>query len=304
MKPETYKLFAQVCEGMVFEASTTMDIIHKLPGGPALVKYLHQNAGLGHDQEYTQSTSISWNELKNASRGAWVILKYPLGVGAIKQTGGSYEAIASKSAGGEINRFKNERGGNIFTFLKNELANGLPAAENKSGAQAMFIGNDTGSTAKVKKDRSAARQELEKVKTIDQDAVVAKFKPLWAKAASAAMADVKGMVGVMIKNDAYEKAEKKIKLLQNLERIVDQLEAGGTDTPEAITGAVRHAIQLTASHYYPDETGEITRGGYGSRGYSVADEAGMKHVLSDIAGGDQKKLGTILAFFKRSLISG
>jgi len=27
-------------------------------------------------------------------------------------------------------------------------------------------------------------------------------------------------------------------------------------------------------------------------------------LLKDIAGGDQKKLGTVLSFFKRSLISG
>jgi hypothetical protein len=43
---------------------------------------------------------------------------------------------------------------------------------------------------------------------------------------------------------------------------------------------------------------------YGGGGVSAQFNEGPAQLLKDIAGGDQKKLGTVLSFFKRSLISG
>jgi hypothetical protein len=61
---------------------------------------------------------------------------------------------------------------------------------------------------------------------------------------------------------------------------------------------------MTASHYYPETTGNLDRSRYGSSGVSAQFNEGPAQLLKDIAGGDQKKLGTVLSFFKRSLISG
>ena len=58
---------------------------------------------------------------------------------------------------------------------------------------------------------------------------------------------------------------------------------------------------MAASHYYPDQTGEISRA---YNGYTVDNRKGTTLILADISNGDQKKLGTVLAFFKRNLISG
>jgi hypothetical protein len=61
---------------------------------------------------------------------------------------------------------------------------------------------------------------------------------------------------------------------------------------------------MTASHYYPETTGTLDGSRYGSQGVSAQFNEGPAQLLKDIAGGDQKKLGTVLSFFKRSLISG
>jgi hypothetical protein len=60
---------------------------------------------------------------------------------------------------------------------------------------------------------------------------------------------------------------------------------------------------MAASHHYPDKTGEITRG-YRGGNYNAEYSEGPATLLKDISQGDTAKLGTVLAFFKRALISG
>jgi hypothetical protein len=140
--------------------------------------------------------------------------------------------------------------------------------------------------------------------TVDQNSLMKKFRPLWIRGVEAAIADIKGMVGIMIKNDAFSKAEAKIILLKKLESTLQDISTG-SDSPGLIQNSVRAAIVMSAGHYYPELTGEIHRGrGYGgSNSYSSQNEEGAKKLLNDIAQGDTAKLGTILAFFKRSLIA-
>jgi hypothetical protein len=72
--------------------------------------------------------------------------------------------------------------------------------------------------------------------------------------------------------------------------------------PGFIETAVGTAILMAAAHHYPEQTGEITKS-Y-SRSYSSQHQEGPDQLLKDIAAGDTAKLGTILSFFKRTLISG
>ena len=132
---------------------------------------------------------------------------------------------------------------------------------------------------------------------------MAKFKPLWVRAITASIADIKGHVANMVKNDAFEKAKKKLIHIENLQQGLERLEAGDTDTPGFLNSAINSAVLMTASHYYPETTGNIERSRYGG-GMSAQFNEGPAQLLKDIAAGDQKKLGTVLAFFKRSLISG
>jgi hypothetical protein len=295
MKLENYRLFAQLCEGLITEVSSSLSIVQQNPGGDAVIKQLHTKSGLGHDQTYSLVPKISWSDLKDSYKGAWVIIIGSSGTGAIKATGGNtgnYEAIASN--GGEVASANDSRGGNILDFLKSNIGT----------LKQYYVGKNTSKVADVKRTR-AGQQANVGGKAITTDTLVKKFKPLWAKAINQAIPDIKGMAITMIKNDAFEKAEKKLALAKSLESAANSIEAGEEDIPSIIKSAVAMAVTMSASHYYPDKTGEITRAGrYGSSGSSPANYEGTTQLLADITAGDTQKLGTILAFFKRNLISG
>lgn len=291
MKANNYQLFAQLCESLT-EASTSMDLIKGMAGGDAVIRKLHKEMGLSHNQEYNSIEKISWSELKDTYKGKWVILRGTTGVGAIKAVSGGYKAVASN--GGEVQTFSNDRGGNILDFLK-----GIIGKTTK-----MFTGSDTGSVKDIRKNRADQQAGSSAKPEVSQATLLKKFKPLWLKAIRAAQADVKGMVANMIKNDAFEKAKVKLNLLAKLDDAADMLETGSSDTPGSLNSAISAAVTLAAGHHYPDLTGEISRGRYGDSGLIAANGQGVRQLLQDIANGDQKKLGTVLGFFKRTLITG
>jgi len=294
MNNNGYKLFAQLCENVMFEASSSMELIKGLPGGAQVIQHLHREGDLGHTQSYRPISKISWSELKDSYRGAWVIMQYKNGVGAIKATGGNTGSyVAAASTGGAVENYSDSRGGNVLDFLKSKLG-GNPIK--------LWAGKETGDTKQLKKTRAQAKQELEKTTTLTPDALVKKFSPLWVKAMTVAQADIKGMVQNMIKNDAYEKAERKLRQLRLLDDGIMSIESDKTTKPDFLNAAIGQAITMTASHYYPDETGNISRS-YSS-GFTPERQEGVQHVLKDISAGDQAKLGTLLAFFKRALITG
>ena len=279
-----------MCEGVINEASSTMDMVKSKIGGREVVKHLHANMGLGHEQKYSPIDKISWSQLKDSYRGSWVIIHGDKGTGAIKYQN-SYTAVASD--GGEVKTFTNDRGGNIIDFLKGNIGQ----------LRKFFVGKETGKTREIQSKRTAQKKDAATGK-IDQDALIKKFKPLWQKAITAAVADIKGHVVNMIKNDAYEKAKKKMNQIEALQNALDSMETGTLDeAPGFVRGAVHQAVLMTASYYYPEQTGEISHSRYGS-GMSSTHSEGPAQLLKDISAGDTAKVGTILAFFKRALISG
>ncbi len=291
MKPETYKIFALMCEGIVNEVSSTMDMVKSKIGGREVVKHLHTSMGLSHEQKYSPVEKISWSQLKDSYKGSWVIIHGDKGTGAIKYDGRTYRAIASD--GGEIKSFTSDRGGNIVDFLKGNIGQ----------LRRFFVGKESGSVSDIQRTRQQ-RQAGADVKKVDTETLIKKFKPLWAKAIQAAIADGKGHVANMIKNDAYEKAKKKLNQIESLQNALESIEMGTLDdTPRFIRNAVQNAIVMAASYHYPEETGEIQRGRYGDAGLVPTGE-GTKKLLADIEQGDTAKVGTILSFFKRALISG
>jgi hypothetical protein len=293
MKLSTHQLFAQLCESLVDldEASSAMSLLGKTPGAQQVVKKLHSQDKLSHNQDFSKIQKISWSDLKNRWPSGWVLCTGPKGTGAIKARNGNYQAIAS--TGEEPVGFQDAKGGNVLDFLQGKLGG-------KWEKYTYWIGTEN----KYASDKANSRkQNSPEPKAMNQEALLKKFRPLWAKATQAAIADCKGMVATMVKNDAYEKAERKISQLKSLETVLDTIESGDTDVPSAIKGAIGSAIVMAASHYYPDETGEISKPRYGG-GYSSERSEGTTKLLQDLSNGDTKKLGTVLGFFKRSLISG
>ena len=289
-----YKTFASLCESYIAEVSTSLNIVQQKPGGKQVVQFLHKEQGLAHDQKYSPTSKISWSDLKGAYRGAWVIVIGSQAVGAIKASGGTtgdYEAVAVDPSTGELRKLRDGRGGNILDFLKPMLGK--------------FVSYYVGTNTTTVKDKQRKRQELNKepgATAVTQDTIVKKFRPLWVKAMNSAIADVKGMAATMIKNDSYDKAEKKINLLRKLQSAIEAIEAGSEDIPDSIRTAVSSGILMAAAHHYPEQTGEIERSRYGGS-YSANNQEGPRQLLADIAAGDTAKLGTILAFFKRSLMA-
>ena len=290
MKPESYKIFAQLLEGYVDEASTSLDLITGSPGGKEVILKLHKDMKLAHNQDYRQVDKISWSDLKGSYRGAWVIIKGANGTGAIKAKGDTYEALAS--TGGEPRMVQDSRGGNILDFLKGELGR----------LQKFYVGKNTSAVDDKRKKRSDDKQGISN--EVSVETLTKKFKPLWARAIGAAIADIKGHIANQIKNDAFEKAEKKLSQVRNLQNAMDMLETGDTDVPSSVSSAINTAVIMAASHHYPEQTGNISRSGYGRGGYNAQFPEGARQLLQDISAGDQKKLGTVLGFFKRTLISG
>jgi hypothetical protein len=290
MKIESYQLFAQLLEGHIDEASTSLSLISGNPGGKEVIQKLHNDMALAHDIGYKPVDKISWSDLKDSYRGAWVIIQGANGTGAIKASGGTYTAVASK--GGETREVSDGRGGNVIDFLKGEIGK----------LQKFYVGKNTS----VVKDKQSKRADAKKGTSteVTQDTLVKKFKPLWTRAITASIADVKGHIANMIKNDAFEKAKKKLNYIETLQNGLEALEAGNQDTPGFVHSAINSAVLMAASHHYPETTGNLERSRYGSGGVSAQFSEGPAQLLKDIAGGDQKKLGTVLSFFKRSLISG
>jgi hypothetical protein len=290
MRLESYQLFAQLLESHLLEVSSAMNMLAVQPGGPEVVKHLHKSMKLAHDLGYQPIDKISWSELKGRSNGAWVLIQGATGTGAIKAIGDRYEAVAS--SGGEVKQFKDGKGGNVLDFLKGEIGK----------LQKFYTARNT-RDVDIKQQKRAEFKKGADAQAVSKETLVKKFKPLWVRAMNSAIADIKGHVANMIKNDAFTKAMKKLKYVEGLQASLEELEGGGTDTPEFISRAVQTAIYMTASHYYPDQTGNITKSGWGG-GYSAQSEEGPRQLLKDISSGDTKKLGTVLGFFKRTLISG
>jgi len=290
MRPESYQLFAQLLESHIDEASTTMNLITGNPGGKEVVQKLHTSMGLSHDTEYKSVPKIAWSDLKGMYQGAWVIIQGAKGTGAIKATQNGYEAVAS--SGGEPRIVNDGRGGNILDFLKGEIGK----------LNRFYVGKNTRIVRDKQSKRASQKQGAGGTTEVSQETLVKKFRPLWIRAITAAVADVKGHISNMIKNDAFGKAQKKLNHLERLQSGLEGLEAGGEDTPEFIGNAVNSAILMASSHFYPETTGTISRN-YSSR-YSSQFPEGPRQLLKDIAAGDQKKLGTVLGFFKRALITG
>jgi hypothetical protein len=290
MRTESYQIFAQLLEGYVNEASTSMSLIASQPGGKEVVQKLHKDMQLAHDIGYKPVDKISWSELKDSYKGAWVIIQGTKGTGAIRAKGGNYEAVAS--TGGETRSVSDGRGGNIIDFLKGEIGK----------LNKFYVGKNTTAVPDKRKERAAQQAGVGGAE-VTQATLVVKFKPLWARAITASIADIKGHIANMIKNDAFEKAKKKLNHIEALQNGLEQLEAGDKDTPGFVNSAINSAVLMTAAHYYPETTGNIERSRYGG-GVSAQFNEGPAQLLKDIAAGDQKKLGTVLSFFKRSLISG
>lgn len=290
MRLETMKLFAQLLEAYLPEDSSAMDLLGKNPGGKELIKKLHQEMGLAHDQEYNETKKVSFSEIKDTRYGSWVLIKGSKGTGAIKSSGRNYETVSAVEDG-TIEEYSDGSAGKVYQFLKDKIGD----------LRSFYVSVSSGEREKKRQLRKERNKPSDLVQ-VNQDTLIKKFRPLWLRAMTTAEADIKGMIAIMIKNSAYEKAKKKMDQAHMLLGAIEKLETGTLkDAPDFVRQAVNIAVMMSAAHYYPAETGEIRKD---YRSYTSQFDEGPRKLLKDITNGDTAKLGTIVAFFKRSLVSG
>jgi hypothetical protein len=291
MRPERLRLFAQLAEGLM-EVSSTSEKLWNHPGAIQIMKHLHSEMKLAHDTQWEDLPRIYWSEFKDTRTGKWVLIKGSKGTGAIKSVGnGTYLAVGSNGA--QVQSQEETKGGRIEAFLKPIIGN--PGA---------MYSAEQGNAVRDKQQTRARNSVPPASQQVSAETIVKKFKPMWKKAIVQASADIQGFVMNQVKNGAFEKAQKKLRQLQELRKLMDELDEGD-EAPELVKKAVGSAIALASAHFYPEETGELTRGygGYGGTyGLKAEKPEGTKKLLADLSSGDTNKMGVILGFFKRSLL--
>lgn len=290
MRTESMKLFAQLLEAYLPEDSSAMTLFGSRPGGKKLIQKLHRDMQLAHDQTYDETKKVSYSEIKNTRYGAWVLVQGTKGSGAIQNTSRDYNVI-SVDKDDNLEEYSDGSAGKVYKFLKDRIGEIGP----------FYVGVATGEVQTKKKKRAELSSEPA-AGQVTTDTLIMKFRPLWLRAMTAAEADIKGMIATMIKNSAYDKARRKMDQASNLLSAIERLETGTLrDAPTFVKEAVSLAVAMAAAHYYPEETGEIRKD---YRSYTPQFSEGPTKLLKDISEGDTAKLGTVLGFFKRSLISG
>jgi hypothetical protein len=313
MRPERLRLFAQLAEQLM-EASTAGDLVKRHPGGNEIMQKLHRDLGLPHNVTWSElgmGERFHWTPFKETKFGSWVIVKGPKGTGAIQAQKGGGAYLGMASTGGPIETIRDDRGGNIVDFLVRHLGKDLRRYSGDTVGPASTYQRTDNPRQMTYPEKTKYRKDLKTLggskKTMDADAILKRFKPLWKSGVVKAMADIQGFVSQQIKAGAYAKAESKIQRLKKLQSIMNILDNDEELPPSndysdsnILSSAVKSAITLGAAHYYPELTGNVTKNGYS---YRAGNAEGTQKLLQDIAGGDTSKMFTVAHFFRRSLIS-
>ena len=308
----SHNLFVDLLEGMLTEASTGLDILQGVPGAKALVTQLHRAKGvddtLPADQEYypIKGKTPPWSDLKSHKQRitTWVLVKAERGAAVIFAAGAGapYKVFVrdTDDPSQPTSQKYDDRGGNILNYITDHVGK----------IQAMWMGRDKHAVADIRKKRQENIPPATEYRSVEDftQAMMDKFRPLWLRAVRGAMADMKGWVGTQLKSDSVHKARAKLEKLQGLKDLADAIETGqlGDDARKLLFRTAYDAISLTTAHYYEELAGELSRerSYYGSSGSAikVSNKDAVQQLYTDIRAGDTKKLGTLLAYFKNSLV--
>jgi hypothetical protein len=266
-----YQLIAEAFS-YLYEASTAVNIIKDHPGGKQVIKELHTNRKLPHDVSWVQISDIRWSEFKETSYGVILGLADQGTVAIINRGSSTYRVIVSNGDG--IEQTVESHGGRLKEFVKMHV--GKIRTIYKSEFQRPFF--DLSRKQDVRKE---LKQSVPRAKTI-----VERLRPLFLKTTQAAIADLKGSIITMIKNDAFEKARKKMRRVDKLTTLLDRtsVSQAGFYESSIFRDAINNAVTLAGLHLYPE------------------DDARSIRVLKEINQGNMQSLSTVLGYFKITLL--
>jgi hypothetical protein len=306
-------LFAVLCENIIKEASTTIDAIKKVPGGRELGQYLHKNHSMPHDFNFRKSEiSLGRGGDNRWQGGRWYVIAGEKGAAALRYSNQNrtYELVAPRPKNDE--KFKDTPGDANFIDYSDSSGKGtLGVMKSIIGKPVEVYMGDAEQTRSVAK-KQEKRRELKNIQAKQEltsfDPVpylLNKFKPTFLRVLKNADAELRGMIQMQIKNNAYQAAEKKLNKLKMLDKHIQNLELGGTDKDnEIFAPALTKALKLAAQHYYPELSGGLIPGGYdyGRNSFRLANDDGFHKLIDDIKNGDTKKLSGVLQYFKNMVL--
>lgn len=297
MNIESARLFVSLLEHIIAEDSTSINQLQGVPGAVPLLKKLHQQHLIPHDQKYEPVKKVPWSDLKD--NRYTLLLAGPQGAGVLQSQAGDYGLYTWNTDSDSMDGTTESSGGRSIDWFQERIGK----------INRLWLGRNLDTVAAKRKERfelkppgpgnylghgEFSRQMLKR------------FKPLWLRSLVGAQNDVKGWVNTQIKNHAFDKAKTKIDHLKNLEHAVDAVEAGGDlGDISMVAQAIMHAVNQTTHMYYPEETGgfEINRYARGEKPALVNRDVVGK-LFNDIHNGDTQKLGTLLSFFRKNLVTG
>jgi hypothetical protein len=309
-----YRHFPSLCES-ILEASTAVNQLTGSAGSMPVIRAMHSRFQLAHDAEWRQIATLKFSDIKDiAGNGsnAYVLIIGEKGTAGImyinryaenKKSG--YVVIASD--GGEPQELKTFSSKDITQLLKQTIGKTKQIYTTYQHRKSSEVATKRKERGEFKKQTTGFVDPKVTLET-NTKLLLNKFRPLWNKALQSAIADVKGVVTTMIKNDAFEAAERKINKLKRLEKMIYLIssEEDNDDLTVSMGNFLSYALYMSASYYYPDLTGEVSgnpNAGYYGNKPSAQSTKGVEQLIADIAAGDNSKLAAILTFFKRGLIS-
>lgn len=294
------------------EDSTIPDLsgIRRGPYADALIQKVHSTFAMPHDVRWGRQDKVTWADVKSRSPN-YVIIQGQDGMGAIKWTGETWSVMLSSKDG--ITTDRDDSINSLFKEIKNTIGKITAFWVAEGQGKASYRGAATFTSGEVERKRHkriTSRQTVVNPNTLDPNAgsahntevILRKLRPVYLRYLEQSIADVKGVVGMALKNDAYNKVSKKIEILNGLQQIKQELISNPNDVPARLKERLRPALYLTASHYYPDQTGNFALGVDRYSRNQPTSMTGVTQVIADIANGDQKKLITLMNFLKQSLL--
>ena len=280
MKPESLRAFAQLCEAvMLFEASTAMTLLKGYPGAEQVVRLLHRGYQLPDDQKFEEIPVADITKTLRGQPRNWLLVAGPGGVAA--------GVTSSDRNGVRIVVWHNNdvEQDEVMTFRNFEEV----AKNSLGGIDRAWLGTMSQESGS-KRHQRLMRQVPEDVD--DMMVYIAnRFRPLWLRLIRSAMVDLKGVIQTLVRHDSHDRAAQKLEHLRTLHDLYHDIETNST-TNIAWHGhtqdMLRAAIRLTAQHMFP----EATRGGRTS----------IRPVFDEIRKGNLQVLGTVIAYFKRTLL--
>jgi hypothetical protein len=298
MNIDSARLFVSLLEHIIAEDSTSINQLQGVPGAVPLLKKLHQQHLIPHDQSYEPIKKVPWSDLKDNKYT--LLLAGPQGAGVLQSQAGNYNIYAWNTDSDSLDGTTESSGGRSIDWFQKRIGK----------INRLWLGRNLGTVATKRKERFELKppgpgKYLGHGEFSRQ--MLKRFKPLWLRSLVVAQNDVKGWVNTQIKNHAFDKAKTKIDHLKNLENAVDAVESGADlGDISMVAQAIMHAVNQTTHMYYPEETGGFEISRYGSRGEkpALANREVVSKLFDDINNGDTQKLGTLLSFFRKNLVTG